>query len=374
MSEQNAHNSSPTNYMPQLDTLRIFAVIMVTFEHWLYFGHWFRVLPFGEMGVTLFFVLSGFLITQILLKSREFSGSSDKNLFHSLKQFYVRRTLRIFPVYYITIFILFVINFVNIREKILWYLFYAYNIYFYKTHDGGGSTGHLWTLCVEEQFYLLWPFLILFIPKKYLFKSILIIILTGPVFRFISTAFVDQSAVGVNYTNKLPFACMDSLGLGALLAFIRYYTNTVYKISKFWLKMFYLLNAVSLIVIIFFYNFIINLSGSNYNALLIKQFLLIFNISVLSFCIISGASIGYKGFLKIIFENKYLMYLGKISYGLYLFHNFIPDIYNYLHLPVIQSFYLKYAVYWIMLILIASASWFIIEKPVNNLKKYFAYY
>ena len=188
-----------TDYFPQLDALRAIAVFFVLLEHWVPGTYWFKIFPYGMAGVTLFFVLSGFLITRILLRSRIKSESLNQSKLHSLKQFYIRRTLRIFPIYYITIFILLIFNINNIRQIFFWFLTYTSNIYFYLIQNWAGSLSHLWTLAVEEQFYIIWPFIILFIPKRFLFRTIILIISTGPVFRTVLFLFSNGSPAASDF-------------------------------------------------------------------------------------------------------------------------------------------------------------------------------
>jgi peptidoglycan/LPS O-acetylase OafA/YrhL len=98
-----------------------------------------------------------------------------------------------------------------------------------------------------------------------------------------------------------------------------------------------------------------------------------FNISVVALALIDRASLGFAGRARLLMENPVLMYLGKISYGLYLFHIFIPDIYRWLGLPVFASGALTFATNLCLLVLLASASWQFFERPVNSLKKRFSY-
>lgn len=347
--------------MPQLDTLRTFAVILVLFEHWLPEGHWFKILPFGTIGVTLFFVLSGFLITEILLRSRNIAEDNEQKKFHQLKQFYARRTLRIFPIYYITLFVSFILNIQNIRDKFLWFLFYASNIYFFKTQSWNGQLSHLWTLAVEEQFYILWPFVILFVPKKYLFKSIIAFTFIGPLFRGIMFFFSDGTETASYFIQILTPACIDCFGLGAILAYYRINAGNDFSLNSRPAFLFLAGNILSMAILLLFEENIISTA------------LFKFNISVIALFIISKTSIGFTGVMKIIFENKILMYLGKISYGLYLFHNFIPMIYLNSGLVYFKNGLLNFIIQFIMLVAIASISWFLIEKPINGLKKYFSY-
>ena len=151
-----------TSYMPQLDALRTVAVGLVITQHW------FQVLlpPFikpGLTGVHIFFILSGFLITGILLRMRDGMTQSQNSAFSAFKIYYVRRSIRIFPLYYFIVLCCIVIGVSNFREEWFVYLFYLAN--FLNPPFLGG---HLWTLAVEEQFYLIWPLVILFMPKKYI--------------------------------------------------------------------------------------------------------------------------------------------------------------------------------------------------------------
>lgn len=319
-----------------------------------------EIIPFGMIGVTLFFVLSGFLITQILILSRVNAEKMHEKKIHSLKQFYARRTLRIFPIYYLTLIICYVFNIDNIREIFLWFVFYASNIYYY-TIGNWGSISHLWTLAVEEQFYILWPFIILFIPKKYLLKSIIGIIILGPVFRTFLYIQSDGSEWTSTFIHILTPSCMDCFGLGALLAYYRVFQSGRQILDSKYAVLFLLVNILTLISFFFFKE----------NVLTI--FFFRFNVSVICMFIIHKATTGFKGITGKILDNSILIYLGKISYGMYLYHSFIPMIYRTLGFPQVNNLYVNFIIQFVMLIIISTISWFLIEKPVNGLKKYFAY-
>ncbi|MDQ3019865.1 MAG: acyltransferase [Bacteroidota bacterium] len=360
----NSNKTSPiqsVGFMPQLDSLRAFAVFFVLIEHWLYKFEWLKILPFGMIGVTLFFVLSGFLITQILISSRVNVEATGGKKIHSIKQFYIRRTLRIFPIYYITLFILYIFNVQNIREKFLWFLFYASNIYFYKINNWAGSLSHLWTLAVEEQFYIIWPFIILFIPKKYLLKSIIGIIIFGPVFRTYLFILSGSSEWVSSFIHILTPACMDCFGLGALLAYYKVLENDRNILRSKPAFIFLIINIASVIILTFFEE----------NA--ISIFLFRFHISLICMFIIHKAITGFSGVTGKILENPVIMFLGRISYGLYLYHNFIPMIYSSLGLPALHNIYVNFMLQMSILVIISMLSWYLIEKPINSLKKYFSY-
>jgi peptidoglycan/LPS O-acetylase OafA/YrhL len=181
-------------YFPQLDSLRAIAVLLVIISHWFSAQHFLnRYVPNGIFGVTLFFVLSGFLITSILLKIKtklEAGGSHGE----AFKVFYVRRSLRIFPAYYLLLFILVVLNLASVRDSFWWHFFYVSNFYFWIKGAFAGSLSHLWSLAVEEQFYFVWPAIILLVPWRFLTSVLLAGVLTGFLFRWVMVT--DLSDMG----------------------------------------------------------------------------------------------------------------------------------------------------------------------------------
>src|SRR6516162_9576720 len=146
----------------QLDGLRLLAFLLVFFFH----ACWRQGFLYGQFGTDLFFALSGFLITRLLLLN---SGGS---VLQEIRTFYARRTLRIFPVYYVYLAILFLNHRLN---HAVWYVFYVFNFGFF-IHKWRDCWGHLWTLSVEEQFYLFYPVLLLSTPPRWRLLTILILL------------------------------------------------------------------------------------------------------------------------------------------------------------------------------------------------------
>lgn len=348
------------DYMPQLDSIRTIGLIFVLIEHWLYMEPWTKVFPIGMTGVTSFFVLSGFLITQILLRTKISSESKGEKKYHSLKQFYARRTLRIFPIYYITIFILYAFNIQEIRKMFLWFLFYSSNIYFYITNDWAGSISHLWTLAVEEQYYIIWPFVILFTPVRKLLKSIIAIIIIGPVYRSVLYLMHANTDLSPTFLFILTPSCMDCFGFGALLAYFSIIGKGNFLNSKEG-KIFLAANILMLAFQFFIPETVFSI------------FFFRLNLTVICMYVIYGAGKGYGGITGKILGNNTVRYFGKISYSMYIFHNFMPMIYESLKLPSALNIYAKFLIQVIMLSLISTVSWYLIEKPINDLKRYFRY-
>jgi peptidoglycan/LPS O-acetylase OafA/YrhL len=347
-------------YCPQLDSLRAIAVILVIISHWFDSTHFLnRYTSNGSLGVTLFFVLSGFLITNILLgnKAKIEKGASLKDAF---KVFYVRRSLRIFPIYYILLIFLLVFNIATIVISFWWHFFYLSNFYFYLQGQFGGALSHLWSLAVEEQFYLLWPALILLVPRKHLQSVFLIGIVLSVLFRFlIITAQNDIGRI------LLP-GSIDSFCIGGLLI----YGNTA---SLNWYKWYtskkkYFLLIAFLLLIVVHLSIFKNLPFAN------AVYFLFISISF-GIIIDTVANISKQSFISLLLQNKSIVFIGKISYGIYLFHNFIPYQYS-INLSgkfSILNMYLSQGLRFLILLAVATCSWYFIEKPILKLKDRFVF-
>ncbi len=151
--------------MPQLDALRALAVLAVMYQHFALRQQWLNYIPLARVGVQLFFVLSGFLITLILLKARE-RAQRDKSRLFEIRQFYARRFLRIFPLYYGIVIAGAIVATPGFREALFWHLSYLTNVYNAITGQWAGVTAHFWTLSVEEQSYVLWLWIVVFAARR----------------------------------------------------------------------------------------------------------------------------------------------------------------------------------------------------------------
>ncbi len=357
-------NNSILSYNRQIDGLRFYAVIGVLLCHFIHFENtYLNRLPFGQ-GVNLFFVISGYLITKILLINKEKILSGDTKTKSVLKSFYFRRSIRIFPIYYLTIFYLLLINFQNTKDVWVWLITYTTNIYVsIDSHPYIGSFNHLWSLAVEEQFYLIWPFLILFSPKKYIEKIIIGIILLSVIFKVWYFKYLGYSTA----INALTISCADSLGLGALLAYWSLYKESILnRINKY--KFIIPLSFLPFLYFIIYprtFDFVV-LTGNN------------FLFSLFAFFIVMKASqMKFTSLSKVMLENSLVVHLGKISYGIYLYHFFMPDFYNLVKemipnfIPEGENF--RTIFLFITAIGFAECSWYLVEKPIMKLKDKFQY-
>lgn len=344
----------------QLDGLRFFAVIMVMIAHWLQWQWTNPILtkiPFVH-GVTLFFVLSGYLITQILLINRDKYNENGFKKTLLIKNFYIRRFFRIFPIYYLLIIGLYAFNYKNTSEIFPWLVTYTSNIYQSINNIYIGDFNHFWSLAVEEQFYLFWPFVILFLKPNQTFFIIILIIVISILTKTYLYVYVGKWMA----TSYFTISCMHALGLGALLAYIKTYNPKIE--SK-------LSNPVLLYLTFCLY--IISLVGQNKFSLgWYKEIFDDFFFALLSFFIILRASENrFKGIFKIILENRFITYSGKISYGLYVFHLFIPTLFYYIAPRIGLSISNKYTFFiaaYLLTFLVAHISWRFIELPINKMK------
>jgi peptidoglycan/LPS O-acetylase OafA/YrhL len=351
-----------SGYMPQLDALRAIAVILVIISHWFAGEHFLnRYSANGILGVTLFFVLSGFLITGILLKSKTTvdKGGSIKKAFTT---FYIRRSLRIFPVYYLLLVILFVINSSGIRESFWWHFFYGSNFFFWLKGEFGGHLSHFWSLAVEEQFYLVWPAVILFVKRKYIPHVLFLGIVTAILFRYFVTT--PQNELG----RILMPGSLDSFCVGGLLVYGKQSGAYIYK-TYIKSRNLFLIGSLLLLIAV-------HTTYFKTLSIQVNTALFYFLISVSFGIIIDRVSdIVYTPIVGWVLNNRALRYIGKISYGVYLFHNFIPYFYDIKvpGLPASLSMYTIQGLRFLLLVGIASLSWFLFEKPVLQLKKHFEY-
>jgi len=193
-------------YRPQLDGLRCVAISFVLIEH--FGGYLGTFVAGGYYGVDLFFVISGYLITAILLKAQHPSFAA------SYRVFLGRRALRIFPAYYALLFLLLLLDFGPVRESFPWLATYTFNYpaALWETEGRDNQLFYLWSLSVEEQFYLLWPPLVLALRNRRncLLGVTAAIIAVG---YAQATHSIVHALTPFNYTGLINR--MGSLGLGA---------------------------------------------------------------------------------------------------------------------------------------------------------------
>lgn len=346
-------------HIKELDGVRAIAALMVMFFHFfnsLQTHNAFLILIkryafFGQTGVSLFFVLSGFLITRILLNT--------KHTATFFSNFYIRRSLRIFPLYFLFLIIYyFIVPFlentpiVPFNQQIYFWVYLQNIAMTFKWSNSGPQP--FWSLAVEEHFYLFWPLLIYFFDKYKIKISIVLIILLALLVRII----LIKNNYNVFY---FTFSRMDELAVGALLAILELEGKLELKNSKKFLLLFCLviIPTIALWTLT---------SGLRMDSIQVSKFIL------LAFCYFSlvGLVLTLKetNWLIKFLKLKALSYTGKISYGLYVYHPLCFYLLSkYLKLDsVLLSFIFSFAFTYI----IAGISYHFFESKFLVLKKKFA--
>ena len=342
-----------TYYKP-LDALRCFAVLAVLAEHWMHGSCFVNLVSPGAIGVDIFFVLSGFLITGILLRYRERDILQEKGHRKSIKTFFMRRILRIFPLYYLTVIVSTVFNQGVIREAFPWNMTYTTNFFLMQHGNWFGLFGHWWSLAVEEQFYLLWPFLVLFFKRRWLLPTFAILFVLALVSRFL---LYDWSGNYVTSTANT-LGCFDCFAVGGLLAFLHHFKPKMKsKILRMW--------WVPLILV----GGLITLKSGmlDINYIWTPTLFRGFNAAI-AFWIVGWLAFAELKFSRGFFEWKPFIFLGQISYGMYLLHNIVPGLLLGLKTEILA---LNLLLYFTTLVLLCWLLNRFFEKPILRLKRKF---
>jgi peptidoglycan/LPS O-acetylase OafA/YrhL len=346
------NNSFSMTYRPEIDGLRAIAVIPVVLFH-----AGFEFCSGGFLGVDVFFVISGYLITSILVDELN-QGSI------SLKQFYLRRIRRLIPGF---LFMLLIVSFFflllvrpsqqeseSLSNSVLSSLFFYSNFYFSLNNGYFASSSeltpllHTWSLSVEEQFYLIYPILLLF-GFKWKNKSLILLIS----FIFFSSLFL--CFLGGELFGKWNFYLLLTraweLAAGALCFLC--------KIKNFRKYPQYIFDSISLLGLILILGSFYFLDESINSPSLWCLFPVTGTILIIKFC-------RPQGFVCRFLSAKVLVLIGILSYGIYLWHHPLLSISRHF---VIHPFYLdeKIVIFSILLTFLAAwISYFLIEKPFRS--------
>ena len=357
---------SPLPYMPQLDGLRALAVSAVLVHHLLDAAHlpdFLRHVSFGYLGVRLFFVLSGFLITGILLRSRASTEDGRTGLGHALRTFYARRFLRIFPLYYLVVALALLAGVPEAWSGWPWLLTYTYNFHILALHWYPEYFGHFWSLSVEEQFYVFWPLLILLAPRRALAPAIGATMALALLYRAWAASSLGGIAV---YTFTL--SSFDALGAGSLAALLAAGTVDRQRVSRVLLRC--LLPVATLTAVATTVAFVFAIVGW-------AVFATVFEAAVaLAFvALVWGAAGGFSGPIGALLALRPVVHLGRISYGVYVYHQFAPPLVRRglerLGIELAERGPAEFAFTAAATVLVAAVSWHAFEAPIGRLKRRF---
>lgn len=369
------------DHLPALDGVRGLAILLVMTTHFMlvYQGSIVDRLVgmvgrFGWSGVDLFFVLSGFLITGILLDNRDQP--------HYFRNFYARRTLRIFPLYYFVIFfatiVIPLLPFawtylfpIESWTKPLYWLYLSNFAIVFSGDDANDMLGLTWSLAIEEQFYLVWPILVLLLSRRGLMIACIGAVVVSIATR---TAFVLAGADRL-FAYVLTPSRMDGLAIGCIVALLihgRYHRLRELLPKARWLA----IGCGIVILALIGWHRTTGFRGGPGQAIGYTV-IAVFYACVLMFALASTSGSLVYGF----FTQGWLIVLGKFSYALYLFHMGIArlvrayvydlDDFHMLFGSRLPGQVIFYVICFSLSLLAAFLSWHLLEKHFLKLKVYF---
>lgn len=328
-----------------LDGLRAVSIVLVIFQHFSsshQFGPHDYLWRFqlGDLGVRVFFVISGFLITSLLMEEHARHGRID------LYSFYARRFLRIFPAYYFflaAVFVLTISSLVpNQLSDLISPLFYLSNYF-----ETSRLLAHTWSLAVEQQFYMIWPLLIVFLGFRYGLNIAIAFAFLAPLYRvYLSMEVPDAPTIWTEFQTA-----GDAITAGCIFAMLR---------ERLWAMDAYrsLVNQRTLVISVVAIGFLAtshkwpvfwNGAGSFIMTLLI--------VIMIDCCIRMNESIAFK-----VLNSAPLVFIGTISYSLYIWQ----QLFAYGKITD------NAAISTICLVVAACLSYFLVERPALRLKRLFA--
>jgi peptidoglycan/LPS O-acetylase OafA/YrhL len=364
----NVNSSSTSNYVPSLDGLRALAVALVMAVHYkTKFGG-------GWIGVPLFFVLSGFLITRILLEAKE----SACGLGDFLRVFWVRRALRIFPLFLAFMFLgefLWWATSVPVTWPVARPWLYTYMLNFghmFNIVPISDVYTHFWSLAVEEQFYLLWPFVIWFTSRKLLRFSTIVLLIGAPVCRIL---LVEGGIYSADQLYFFTPTLLDSFAAGAAIALFDF--QWIRNI-RWWVLIGALLTIAAGMSANWYQGvrFVLWCMGYPYNMPAHLQYVWGYSfLNITAALLVLGCLRGELNF----FANKVLVNVGKISYGIYIIHRPVFRVVEVVE-PWIKLHFGRVATQLICMFLFLAASFILaklsyhyFELPFLKLKARFSF-
>jgi peptidoglycan/LPS O-acetylase OafA/YrhL len=325
-----------------LDGLRGIAILFVLLIHHNLFNN-------GWMGVDLFFVLSGFLITQILW--------SDRKSPLYWRMFYIKRATRILPPLVLTILLAWIFT---PRASVYAALCYLFTLggFMELTKYHITPLGPLWSLAVEEHFYLLWPFAVRFLPRRGLFAVLALLILGVPVLRLLFSHPVPMAQLSPIYFIT-PFR-IDEMAFGCLLAVFAQTTSGVEILTR-WSQWLFLASAAVYLGAWQYFHHVAFFPGAHTRLFDSIGYSLV---AVICFAGVAHVRFNPEGRVSRCLAWRPLVFLGRISYGVYLYHLLVKTA--VMHFTGVASERAAFLVDFPCVILVAWLSFRFYETPIMH--------
>jgi peptidoglycan/LPS O-acetylase OafA/YrhL len=357
-------------HFEQLDALRALAVAAVLVSHYFPRELWLGADVLGEgaaAGVRLFFALSGFLITSILLETRERIRTGRLTSAAALAKFYVRRVLRIFPLYFLVLGVCWLLGVTEVRDHPWSFITFTYNMHLVRQGWYDGYLGHFWSLSVEQQFYLLWPFIVLFAPTRLVGPAAWVAMAGAELARFY---YSYHDPTGMASWVSTPASC-DALAVGALVALAARQASAASLASRRALSGWTLVVCGLALCTSPWWEPPLD-ARIGYAASVVHDVAELATYAGLLF----GAQRRFGGLPGVALSWRPMAYIGTISYGLYVYHPLMLPVSSALLGAVAGvatvDAVLPRAIGALALSVGAAAlSWRCLEKPINDLKRFF---
>jgi peptidoglycan/LPS O-acetylase OafA/YrhL len=309
-----------------------------------------------NLGVDTFFLISGFLITYLLLTEKQKNGNIH------IGKFYLRRALRILPLYYLSILIAPLLVYITKNQQPEYFsnIFFLNNFRTIITENWEFPFAHFWSICVEEHFYLFWPLIIAFVPHKKLPAVFTLLIACSIFFRWFTFATMPSPYFTL-YLHTL--SRVDVLVIGAVLAYI-HFNKPFQPVISLWVRLG--IYSIFIVLLCIEPN---NLWNSAFSAMVKKYFYTsVIAFEMINYLFNKDAFLNFK-------KKNILHYLGKTSYGIYMFGNmlipFAIGIENKLKDSFLHNVFFFLALNILITCIVSAISYEVFEKHFLSLKKRF---
>jgi peptidoglycan/LPS O-acetylase OafA/YrhL len=325
--------------------------------------HWLQpAFPVGELGPSLFFVLSGYLVSGIIWKYEAYAGAPGPWL-RRVATFYMRRALRILPAYYLVLAGCALLPLAQVRDYPGWFVLLGSNLLVYRFVGWGDGVGHFWTVAVEAQFYLLWPLVMGIVGRR--LKPLLALAAAAWLFRLLWTGWVNP-----NMVHMLLPANLDLFALGAVLRLAQHHP----RLAQLARGRYVLLAWLSWAALRLWFH----------PAVLAQAWDLSLNtwLALADFLTIAWLLRVPQASQRLGLPHALTQWIGQRSYGIYLFH--LPLlvfwqrlVYHFMPSPAArQSLMEPWALLLLLgpvLLILSATTWHFVEAPVDRFKNRFKY-